>query len=176
MKDAGKAGAEILESPVRIDQLHRPTERDGHRVDREVAAGEITGEWRRAHLRERPGPGVALLAGAGDVDVQIAGADGRGGEPLVLDHLSPERGGETAEVLLDRNVEIRPPPPEQKVADGATDEEHWPAGGRFTQALDPRKPVEALGEAGGIDLSVQIHRRSLPCSPPDGGPAKRNPK
>ena len=46
----------------------------------------------------------------------------RGREPVVLDHLAAEPGGDLGGVALDGEVEVGSPAAEQHVADGAPDQ------------------------------------------------------
>ena len=55
-------------------------ESGGERVDGEVAPGKVLVDRRRLDLRQRPGTGIALAAGAGDVEDEAGSAHRRGVE------------------------------------------------------------------------------------------------
>ncbi len=91
-----------------IDQLRIAGQRHRHRVDREVAAGEVGGERRRADLGERAGVSVGLAARRRQVDLEAVDAHGRGVEALVGAHLPTEPPGQLAHLALDGDVDVRP--------------------------------------------------------------------
>ena len=76
---------------VRVERRPRCRERDGDRVDREVAAGEVgidVGD--RRHLRQGARLGVGLGPRGGDVDLEAVELDLGGREALVLEQLAAE--------------------------------------------------------------------------------------
>ena len=106
-----------------VDQAGLALQRDRHRVDREVAPGEVgLDPGRGLDDRQCPRLGVGLGPGAGDVDL-VAVEDGlRGPEALVLDPFRAEGGRELGRVADDHEVDVGAAAPEQEVADGSADE------------------------------------------------------
>jgi hypothetical protein len=99
-----------------------------HRVDREVAAGQVVVQRAGLHLGQRSRRRIALAPGGGEVDADAARQlERRGPEPRVDDQAGAERGGEPARdgqrVALHHQVEVRPRrQPQQGVAHGAAHE------------------------------------------------------
>jgi hypothetical protein len=131
---------------VGVDEDDVTHQRNGHRVDREVAPREVVLERRRRHRRERARVGVGLGAGAREVDLEFVELHGCGPEALVLGHLSTERGGEAGDVVLGDEVDVGALRPEQEVANGAADEVDGGRAELRAQLGDPRQRLEALGK------------------------------
>ena len=122
MQDPQQPRLEVRAPAVGVDQLRLPAQRDRHRVDREVAPGEVVEEAGGLDLRQCPGVRVGLGAGAGDVDLVAVEIHLGGGEPLVRDHLGAEPSREVGGVALDDEVEVGAPAAQQQVADRAADQ------------------------------------------------------
>ena len=137
-----------------IDQLGIAGQRHRHRVDREVAAGEVGGKRRRANLGEGAGTRVGLAAGRRQVDLEAVEEHGRGGEALVAAHLPAQAPGQLGHLALDRDVDVRPVASEQEIAHGAAHQIGGQIRGRLAQALDAGKRRQALGEPLGLDLRL----------------------
>ena len=122
VEHAQHAGLEVLERA--LDGGQRPVQAQRHRVDRHVAAVEVVVERAGPHVGQGARVGVALGAGAHEVEGAVADADARGAEALVGGDLAAQarRGG--VDVALDDDVELAPRAPEQQVAHGPADEVH----------------------------------------------------
>ncbi len=140
---------EILERVLGRDQLAR--ERDGDRVDGEVAAVEVLLERRRRHLGERAGRRVALAAGHRDVDAPALAGRGRGPEGIVDGELAAERARERRRIALDDEIQLARGKPERDVAHEAAD--HRDAAG----CLIDRRVARQRGENGARDDRSGAH-------------------
>ena len=123
MEHAQLPRVEVGPASVGVDQA-TPFERDRQRVEREVAPCQV-GLDRRAerHLGQGAGGSVCLGARRGDVDLELADADRRRAEALVLEDFRAEPIGERGGVALDDEIEVgRTAPAEQQVADRAADQ------------------------------------------------------
>ena len=68
MEDPQQARLEVRPAAVGVDQARSSGQRDRHRVDGEVAAGEVRLDARGLDDRQRPGRRVGLPTGPGQVD------------------------------------------------------------------------------------------------------------
>ena len=89
---------------------------------------EVVVERAGPHVGQGARVGVALGAGAHEVEGALAGPHARGPEALVGGDLAPQarRGG--VDVALDDHVELAPRASEQQVAHGPADQVHAVAG------------------------------------------------
>ena len=74
------------------------------------------------HVGQRARVGVALGAGAHEVEGALADADARGPEALVGRDLASEARRRGVDVALDDDVELAPRAPQQQVAHSPADE------------------------------------------------------
>ena len=170
MQDSQLAPLQVLDASMRIDQLRFADQRHRHRVDREVAAGEVLGQRRRANLGKRSGMSVSLRTGGGQVDLEAVDPHGRRAEALVRTHLPTEPPGHLANLALDRDVDVRPLPAKQQIAHGAANQIRGDLCRRLAQALDPGKRRQALRKSLGLDLGVWGRHRALFMGPSDPFP------
>ncbi len=110
MQDADGARLDVPHSPVRVEQLARRVgQPQGHRVDGEVAPGEVVLDGGRLYARQGAGPRVGLAAGAGDVDAEAVAAQ-RGGPEAGVPHDaiagSGQAAGEDGGVALGCQVQV----------------------------------------------------------------------
>ena len=77
MERAERSRAKVGKPAVRIDEARVAGESERHRVDREVATGQVVGERGRANGRQRPR--VLVRLGAGRREIDRGAADARGG-------------------------------------------------------------------------------------------------
>ena len=129
VQDADPPGLEVGAALERVDELAEvlALERDGHRVDREVAAVEVLLDRPRRHRGEHGRCVVRLAAGRHEVEpLVVAVEDDRGSELLVRADASVEllrdRACERDRVPFDDDVDVEVPLAEQDVADGSADE------------------------------------------------------
>ena len=129
VEHADDAVLQVLAASEGMDQAAEVgfLQRDGHRVDREVAAVEVLRDRRRLHYRERTGREVALRARGHDVDpVPVAVLDDRGAELLVRRVAPAERFREGApepdRIAFHRDVDVEALGSEEDVPHGAADE------------------------------------------------------
>jgi hypothetical protein len=122
VKHADQARPQVLDAAVRVEQGLVTGERMRHRVDREVAAAEVLGDSRRAHLGQRPRLRVGLGAGAGDVDLGVADHDDGRPEALVLGRRPSQRRDQGLDLAFDDDVEVEVRSADQPVADAAADD------------------------------------------------------
>ena len=129
VQDAHDSGLEVRPAAEEVDEVAERValQRDGHRVDREVAAEEVLAQRGALDPGQRGRTVVELGAGRGHVDARpVAGDHDRGAELLVRDGPAAERRRERAAerdaVPLDGDVEIEGRLVQEDVADGAADE------------------------------------------------------
>jgi hypothetical protein len=112
VQHADHAGAEVVESAVRVVQVTEIVSGQSHRhrIDREIAATEVVGQRRGLHERQRSRPLVDLAACSGHVEGQLAGLHRGGPEPFVLARPAGESlgqgAGHRAGASLNRYVEV----------------------------------------------------------------------
>jgi hypothetical protein len=161
VEDADEAGFDIVLAAVRVDELAGGVgEAQGEGVDREVAAGEVGGDWGGFDGGKGSWALIALAAALYEVEgetgtlrrTQQGPGDGGGAEAGVEDGPTVGSG---CEVLSDRRdlgfedeVEVEVVALEDEVADGAADEEE--ADANVLAEADAGKKGIALGwgEAG----------------------------
>ncbi len=122
-----------------------------HRVDREVAPGEVLGQAGGLDVRQGTGLGVGLAPRGRDVDGQLRGTDSRSAEPVVLHHLATqplgERPRDRERVALHHEVEIH-------VRRAAQQVPHRPA-----HQVGRRQTLE-----GGAEAGVHHSRTGMPAA------------
>ena len=120
-----------LEVAQAAEEVHEPSEvlalqRDGQRVDGEVAPVEILADRRLLDGRQRTGVVVELRSRRGDVDAAAVVHDHGRAELVVRDGPAAERLGERAPegdpVALDGDVHVEARLVHEQVAHGAADE------------------------------------------------------
>ena len=129
VQDADSPGPEVGAASERIDELAQvfALERDGHRVDREVAAVEVLLDRPRRDRGKHRRRVVRLAAGRHEVEPLVfAIEDDRRPELLVRADASVEllrdRPCQRDRVPLDDHVDVEVPLSEQDVAHGSSDE------------------------------------------------------
>ena len=149
------ARPQIVDTSVRVDQLRSIAgEREGHRVDREVAACEVLLDGRRAYLREGAGLWVALGSRPGDVDLDPVELEPAGQEESLPLELEARHVGERIDLPLDRHVEVRSVvDSEQQVADRATHQICLHPSGDAAEHVDSRQMVDQLRQPFRVDFT-----------------------
>ena len=140
---------------MRIDELRIAPQRDRHRIDGEIAAGEVGGQGCGVHLRERAGARVGLAARRRQIDLEAVDANRRGAEALVGARLPTQSPGELRNVALHRDVDVHPPATQQEIAHRSADQEGRHRGGSLAQAIDARERRQALPQSLGLDLGFR---------------------
>ena len=111
MQHAGDPARRIARAAVRIEQdaRVRSAQAESGRVDREVAAIQVALNRRGLHDRQRGGRGVALAAGADEVDARAVGQlRGSGAEAVMGRPAQPgQGGGERGYVAFDGQIEVQ---------------------------------------------------------------------
>ena len=185
MQDPQQAGLEVGAAAVGVDQPRLAAQRDRHRVDREVAAGEV-GLDRLGRARPRgsaPGLRVGLGAGGGDVDlVAVEARPWRCAKRSCSTASAPSARGERRGVALDDEVEVGAPAAEQQVAHGAADQVDGLARRRRGRRPAPGRRARSASARFSIGFSgVGIGPFPTMIASPDGraadsedGPARRS--
>ena len=129
VEDADRPGLQIAPAAEGVDQPASilPLQRDGHRVDREVAAEEILADRRVLDRRQGRRRVVELGAGRHHVhSLVVSVEDDRGAELLVHPGAAVERVGQGAgqrdRIALDGDVDVEVGLAEQDVAHGPADQ------------------------------------------------------
>ena len=177
VEDAQRAPLEVAAAAERIDEaaeiLRR--ERDGHRVQREVAPEEILADRRTLDRRERRRRVVELRAGRDEIDALAVAVRDRGrAELLMRANVAAERLREqVAErdgITLDRDVDVEPGLAEQDVAHGAADEVDalGPLAERGDRLRDRREPLERARSSAARDGAAATSAGPAPRAPAGG--------
>src|SRR5215211_2517231 len=129
VEEADRLRVEVAASVERVDESAEvlALERDGHRIDREVAAEEVLADRRVLDARQRRRRVVELRARGDDVDALVVAVHHYGRAELAVGpHASAEAVGDGARerdcVALHRDVDVEVRLAEQDVAHGAADE------------------------------------------------------
>jgi hypothetical protein len=142
--------AKVGEPAMRIHQRRLAGDRERHRVDREVAAGEVVRDSRRADGREGAGPLVGLGTGRRQIDRRAPDAGRRRAEAVVHPRAGiepPRERKDRTGLGLDREVDVDPILPQDQITDSATDQEHRQVLGGGSHRGDRRHRLGALAEA-----------------------------
>src|SRR5581483_9414578 len=134
-----------------VDQLRIARKGERHRVDREVAAGQVLRQGGGPDLGQGAGGRVGLAAGRGQVELELVGADPRGREALVRVDLAAQAPAELGGVALHDEVEVGSLPPEEEVAHRAAHQIHGRAGRGPAHAVEARERAQALGKPLRVD-------------------------
>jgi hypothetical protein len=134
---------------VGIDQFGFTLQRHRHRVDGEVAPGEVLTQRRRLHLGQRPRTRIGLGARGGQVDLEVSQHGLGGSEALMLDHLTTQPPGDLRRVTLDHDVHVAAGAAQQQIPDRAPDEVDRGSGRGLAEAVQlgdrPRDGAAQIG-------------------------------
>ncbi len=159
MEHSDRARLEVAAARERVDQpsVVGALERDGHRVDREVAAEEVLPDRRVLDARKRRRRVVELGAGGDDVDPLLVAVENNGGAELPMRAYAAaesvcEREGELDRIALDRDVDVEALLPQEDVANGAADEIDAvrvlaDGADRFEGRCEPSQPRQLVSKA-----------------------------
>ena len=156
MEHPEQSSPQVTKPSVRVDQLGPlgVGQRIGHRIDGEVTAGEVLGDRRRAHLRERARMRIGLGARPSDVDLDAAELEPPGQEEALSLELEARHLGEGFDLALDRHVQVRSvADPEQQIANGAAHQVCRDPLGDAAQYVDSGETVHQLGEPSRVDFT-----------------------
>ena len=135
---------------MRIDQPRLAGQRQRHRVDREVTAGEVVREARGANGRQRARLLVELGARRREIDGEARHLRRSGAEPLVHARRRVEPARERGDVgrrRLDGDVEVDATEAQDQVPDGPAHQEERQRAGGVAHLSERRQRVGSLAQA-----------------------------